>query len=154
MSLRSIGFIDTSMMTANLLVRHRDSFTDGSLLLRDGDGDRPILDKFKSAKNLLNRIRRLMGETSVIRRAEIISLPPGGFTSWREEKSVETEQMARVHVCLVPSPGAWLYCGGDALVAPVGQMLLLDHRMLHSEINLGMNDRIHLVVDVVPADAE
>jgi hypothetical protein len=155
-SLRSLGFIDTSMMTANLLVRHRESFMGGSIVLRDAEGDRPVLEKFKSAKNLLNRIKRLVGGDSdcLIRRAEIVSLPPGGFTPWQEEKSVETEQMVRVHVCLVPSPAAWLYCGGDAMVAPVGQLVLLNHRMLHSEINLGMNDRIHLVVDVVPVDAE
>lgn len=154
MSLRTLGFIDTSMMTANLLVRHRDAFTDGSLMLRDAAGDRPILDKFKSAKNMLGRIRRLVGDNCTIRRAEIVTLAPGAHTPWREEKNVETETMVRLHCCLVPSPGAWLYCGGDAMNVPVGQIVILDHRRLHSEVNFGMNDRIHLVLDLVPADAE
>lgn len=154
MSLRVLGFVDTSMMTANLMVRHRDCIKDGSFILRDEATDRPILTTFKSAKNLLNRIRRMVNDTAVIQRAEVVSLPPGAHTPWHEQKSVDTETMIRLHVCLVPSPGAWLYCGGDAMVAPVGQLVLLDHRALHSEINLGMNDRIHLVLDVVPANAE
>lgn len=151
MNLRAVGFVDTSMMTANLLVRHRDQLGSGVLVLREDGTDKPILTNFKSAKTLLTRIQRTLALPDFsITRAEVVMLLPDEHHEWRRETGPESEGLLRVHVCLVPSPAAWLYCGGEAMVAPVGQLVVINHRALHSAVNFGQVARTHLEIDLAP----
>lgn len=150
-----LGFLNVSLMTANLLLRHKDQIKDGELVLRE-DGDRPILQTYKSARMALTQIRKIMGrgdEPADLGRCAIEVLEKGDSRPWVIDHGEYAESHIRLHCCLVPSPGAWLYAGGEGIVSPVGQLTAFNHLTLHSEINLGPVDRIHLVVDVRRHDA-
>lgn len=145
-----VAFIDTSLMTANLLIRHKDHIKDGVMRLRDDD-DLPILQSFKSAKVVFGRIRKALARDGVppeLGRAFIEVLAAGDTLSWRVEEDEYALEHDRLHLCLVPSPGAWLYAGGEMLSPGVGWLTFFNQRVLHSEANFGLVDRIHLVVYV------
>jgi hypothetical protein len=146
-------------MTANLLVRHKEAVQLGTMSLVENGQNQPILDNFKSARALLERIKRVIAlPGQEIRLAEVRSLQPLEVHDWYQDKSQEGETLLRFHITLVPSPGAWLYSGGDSMVPPVGQIVLINHRAYHSMINFGTNAAIFLEVtlgpDTTPTPAE
>lgn len=115
--------------------------------------DYPILKDWKSAKAMLTRIRNAVaplngGAPAELGKAMVVSLKPGGHVDWHVDEGEYAEAHDRLHVCLVPSPGAWLYAGGEGAVLPVGQLTWVNNRVLHSAVNMGQNARVHLIVDV------
>lgn len=164
--IQALGFIDTSVMTANYLLRHKKDAADGILRLRDvkdGDAeatDLPILREWKSAKGLLARLRagaasHFGGVTPELGRAWIETLPPMAGTPWDAESGDYADQHARTRTCLIGCPGALSYSGSVFATLAVGMVNLIEHRILCSEVNLGEHPRVHLVVDVrVPEATE
>lgn len=179
MNLRPLGFLDASVMTANLLLRYQRHYADDTrrqmapgsahhdtemILLRGPREpepanwqqdvphvDQPLLGDWKSAKALLVRLKNLLvqdGRPAVLGKAMIVRLKPGGVVDWHRDEGAYAEAHLRVHLCLVPSPGALLYCGGEAANLPVGQLTLVNVQALHSAINLGSVARTHLIVDL------
>lgn len=179
MNFRPMLFLDTSIMTANLLLRHKVRFQDDrrrqetpgsahhdteSIILRGPKGDdvaawfadiphqdMAILKEFKSAKSVLTRIANALAVDGVpgkIGKAMIVSLKPGGFIDWHTDEGAYAEAYNRFHVCLIPSPGAFLYSGGEQASPAVGWLTFFNNRALHSAINLGQTPRVHLIVDV------
>lgn len=184
MHIRPLGFLDASVMTANLLLRYKQHFADDTrrqtapgsahhdtemILLRGprmpaADNwqadveqvDQPLLGEWKSAQALLVRLKNLLlqdGRPAVLGKAMIVKLKAGGHVDWHRDEGAYAEAHDRVHLCLVPSPGAWLYCGGEGANLPVGQLTFVNVRTLHSAVNFGTVARIHLIADIRRPDA-
>lgn len=164
MNLTALGFTDVSRLAASFVLLtskeaadSRDKLHHGvrSLhLIADGEeADILTRDKpWKVAKSFLTRLRNeaaplFGGVAPKIENASVRSVTPGGRIDWWADHGEETQALRQVHVGLVPSPGAWLYCGGEAIVLNVGTVMLVNTRALHSEINLGPTTMSKLVVD-------
>lgn len=156
-----IGFLDTWAFSAALHNRHKDKFGGDHhsamlLPLRGPQGPLPVLAEWRSAKALLSRIRLMAstfmgGKAPVLGEAAVVQLRPHGFVEW----SLDPEAPPAFHLCIVPSPDAYLYAGGICAVLPVGQLTYLNRRVLWSAVNFGPSPVIHLVVDVkAPDDAD
>lgn len=117
------------------------------LPLRLAEGALPILAEWKTAKALLSRTRAALapffgGKTPELGEAALVRLKAGGHLEWGFADAGHS-----FHLPIVPSPGAWVYSGGEAAVLPVGQLTFVNRRVLHSAINLGEHPVIHLVID-------
>jgi hypothetical protein len=152
--LRPLGFIDTSFMTAKLILSYRDRFEAGDdgidrILLISDTEPTSLLNEWRSAKALLARLRNeyaqaFGGRALVIDGAWIERVKPDVRTAWTE---AETDNLC-VMIGMVPCPNAWLYCGGESIVFPVGQIVLVNHRAPHTQANFGPCAQINLVLDV------
>ena len=80
-------------------------------------------------------------------RVVITRLTPGhGVAEHRDtEKSVKTYR--RYHLCIDGHPGNKFDCSGESVEMYTGQLWWFNNQILHSCINLGQQDRIHLIVD-------
>lgn len=153
--IRPVGFLDTWACSSTVFAKYKDRFNgDGlSLLpLRGSEHALPLLAEFRSAKALLSRVRTsaapFFGRTPDMGEAHIVRLEPGAFVPWSSDEA----RGPHAHLCLVPAPGAWIYCGGDSAVLPVGQLTLVDHRKLWSAANFGDYPTVHLVAELYVAD--
>lgn len=114
--------------------------------------DWPLLQDWPSARAVLRQIAE-----SHLRRSRcqaafgkimVVSLKAGGYVDWHIDEGPYAEAHDRFHLCLVPSPGARIFAGGEAAILPYGQLTWINNRTLHSAINLGPCSRIHLIVDI------
>ncbi len=176
-----LAFLDTSQFTATLVNKYRDQFgkdprrekTAGSphhdtqsILLRGPakptaqnwfedieQVDYPILKEWKSARNLLSRIKNaaapfLKGQPAVLGKVMIVQLKPHGVVDWHVDEGEYAAAHYRTHLCLIPSPGAFVYSGPEMANLPVGQLTFFENRVLHCATNFGDFARTHLIVDV------
>jgi hypothetical protein len=156
-NIQPIGFVDTWAFGSTLFARYKDRFAGEhhsmSLLpLRSVDGPLPILNEWKSAKALLARLRvaaaPFFGVTPELGEAALVQVRAGGFIEWGMRES----DWCSFHLPIVPSPGAWMYSGGDGAVLPIGQLTFVNRGVLHSAVNLGQHPVIHLVADARKTD--
>lgn len=154
MNLRVLGYLDTIVILSNLRLRHWEHLEgDGdirTLVLRDEDGDMPILAKWASARSFLQRLRNeaapfLNGLPAELGRAWIESLLPGRSTPWRSE---DQSDWLTLRVCLATPPGGWLYCNGEAMVLQPGIVAYVNVQAPTSSLNLGPSPRLHLCCEV------
>lgn len=155
--IRAIGFLDTWAFSSALFAKYKDRLGGDHrsaliLPLRSAAGPLPILAEWKSAKALLTRLRAAAapafdGKTPEIGEASVVQLSAGGFVEWSQDEA----RGPHAHICIVPSPNAWLYSGGDSSVLPPGQLTLVDHRCLWSAANFGDYPAIHLVAELYSA---
>ena len=122
-------------------------FEDGEMV------DYPIMKEWKAARIILKKIREgaaplLGGKVAVLGKAMVVSLKAGGHVDWHVDEGEYAEAYLRTHTCLVPSPAAWLYSGGEAQAINVGWLHFFNNRVKHSAINMGAVARVHLIVDV------
>lgn len=160
MNIQPVAFVDTWAFASTLYAKYKDRFGGDHhsmdlLPLRSAEGALPILSEWKTAKSLLARIRAAAspltgGKTADIGASALVRLRPGGFIEWRRD---ETDYVA-VHLAIVPSPGAWVYAGGECSVLPVGQLTFVNHRVLYSAANFGEHPVIHLIAEVREPDAD
>ncbi len=160
MNIQAIAFLDSWAFSATLFAKYKDRFAGSHhsadfIPLRSSESALPILAEWKTAKTLLSRLRvaaapLVGGKTAELGQAALVRLKPGGHIEWGCD---ETDYLA-LHLAVVPSPGAWVYSGGESAVLPVGQLTFVNHRVLYSAVNFGDHPVIHLVVDVrEPQDA-
>lgn len=152
MNIVPVAFLDTWAFSATLFAKYKDRFVgdhhSASLIpLRSAEGPLPILAEWKTAKSLLSRARVALapffgGETPELGEAALVRLAPGGHIEWGSEPAGHSFQLP-----IIPSPGAWVYSGGEGQVLPVGQLTFVNRRVLYSAINLGDHPVIHLVFD-------
>lgn len=165
MNIFPIDFLDTSTFTANLLLRHKAKFQElepglSVLPLRNDAGDLPVLAEWGSAKALLSRIRstaaRILpeGKPGVLARAHVVTLNPGTVVPWGVDEEEYGATVHRLHVCVIPSPGCWIYAGGESANPAVGILTLVNHQTLYSAINIGQHPCTHLIVDVLRQTAD
>ena len=156
--IRAIGFIDTWAFSSALFAKYKDRLggdhhSASVLPLRSAAGALPVLAEWKSAKALLTRLRAASapafeGRTPEIGEAAVVQLAPGGFVEWTRDEA----RGPHVHLCIVPSPNAWVYSDGSGAVLPPGQLTLVDHRKLWSAANYGDYPAIHLVAELYVED--
>lgn len=157
--IQGLGFIDTSVFTANYLLRHKEKVDGGILRLRDlkdedvEASDLAVLREWKSARALLTRLRVVAapffdGVTPELGRAWIEVLPPMSGTLWDAEIGDYAAAHHRTRTCLIPSPGAVSCSGMASSMLVVGMVNLIDHQLMCSEVNHGEHARVHLVCDL------
>ena len=156
--IRPIGFLDTSAVMARYVLKYRDQANNGLLYLRDLDDegeaqDLPLLKEWRSAKALLNRYKAtasemMKGQTAVLGKAWIETLPGAHGTPW----TIEEDEYAQVHIrtrtCLIPVPQTYTFSGEEKVTIGVGTVNIVEHRILHCEVNFSAYPRTHLIVDV------
>lgn len=121
--------------------------------------DYPILKDWKSARALLARIKDavqpILGETkAVLGKVMVVRLKVGGHVDWHVDQGEYAAKHDRTHLCLLPSPGAWLYSGGEQYQPPVGQLTWFNNAVVHSALNMGPVARVHLICDIRKPDPE
>lgn len=162
--IQGLGFIDTSVFTANYVLRHKEKVDGGILRLRDlkdedvDASDLPVIREWKSARLLLRALRAVAapffdGAVPELGRAWIEVLSPLSGTPWDAETGDYAAAHHRTRTCLIPSPGAVSHSGVASAMLVVGMVNLIDHQLMCSEVNHGEHARVHLVVDLkVPTD--
>lgn len=168
--IRPIDFIDLSAFTASYTLKYKQHLRDGVIELRGADVDdvlqpivdRPILEEWKAARNLLNRYRSqarsmLKDTTLELGKAWIEQLPGGQAVPWQQFEDDYAQDHIRTRTCMIPAPDCFTYSGHARDIVGVGVINIVEHRILHSETNFSAFPRVHLVVDVqrpVHADQE
>ena len=160
MNIQPLAFLDTWAFASTLYARYKDRFGGDHhsaeiLPLRTAEDALPILAEWKSAKALLSRLRVAAapltgGKTAELGAVALVRLKAGGYIDWSREEG----EFHSVQLPIVPSPGAWLYSGGEAAVLPVGQLTFVNRKVLYSAVNLGDHPVIHLVTDVREPSAD
>ena len=162
--LRPVGFIDASAMTAKLILSYRDKFVESEdgieriALIADGKPN-GLCKEWKSATALIGRLRNeaapfFGGKPAIVDRAFIERIKPDVITDWTADETEFAEEHVRVMIGLVPSPGAWVYCGGESMVLPVGQIVLANTRVMTSHANFGPCATVRLCLDVRRPEVE
>ncbi len=155
MNIRSIGFVDTSFFTATLINAHRNKLNEtGELVLRTPNEDLPLMKDWKSARALLTKIKNvaasLRGDQTVPKFGvvRVTRLDPGAFTAWHRDEDEYALSVVRLYCGLTAVPNAFLICGGMVSFLPVGDLLFVNHRQLHCDVNFGTYPRYALIADV------
>lgn len=162
--IRSTGvFIDTSAFTAMFVVKHHEKMRGGLLYLRDigEDGeveDLPILKQWSSARALLLRFKAaaglaLNGAKAELGKVWLESLPGQCGTPWERYEDDYAQAHIRLRTSLISTPDAYTHSGADRSLLVPGMVHLVEHRVLHSEINLSVHTRTHLIVDLKRPEA-
>lgn len=157
--IRSTGvFLDVSVFTAFFTIKFKERMQDGLLYLRDigDDGetqDLPILREWKSARALLLRYKAaasplLNGAKAELGKVWIESLPGNCGTPWRLEEDDYAQAHIRTRTALIAAPDAFTFSGPDKVLLGPGVVNLVEHRVLHSDVNPSHHARVHLIVDV------
>ena len=159
--IRPIGFIDLFAFTVSYGAKYKQHLRDGVLELRGADVDdvlqpivdRPILEEWKTAKNLLSRYRSharnvFRNTTLELGKAWIEVLPGGQAVPWQQFEDDYAQDHIRTRTCMVPAPDAYTYSGLHREIIGVGVVNIVEHRILHSETNFSAFPRVHLIVDV------
>lgn len=114
--------------------------------------DAPLLAEWPSARKVIAAVaashEKRSGRPPEFGKIMVVRLKAGGHVDWHVDEGTYAEAHDRFHLCLVPSPGAWLYSAGAAQILPPGQLAFFDNRHLHSVINLGPIPRDHLILDI------
>lgn len=165
--IRPTGFLDLSAFTASYVLKYKQHLKEGVIELRGADEgdvlapivDRPILQEWKAATNLLNRYRSharsILKDTGLeLGKAWVEMLPGGHGTPWQQFEDDYAQDHIRTRTCMVPAPDCYTYSGLHRECIGVGVVNIVEHRVLHSETNFSAFPRVHLVVDVQrPLDA-
>lgn len=114
--------------------------------------DQHLLEKWPSARRVLDVIAAghvaRTGSPAVLGKAMVVKLRVGGTIDWHVDEGAYAEVHDRFHLALTPAPGARLLSGGDSVTLTPGTLVWLNNRALHSAINMGPTERIHLIVDI------
>lgn len=116
-------------------------------------GDYEILEEWPTARRVIDDIAeshrlRASGREPQFGKIIVESMRPGGHIAWHADETPYAKCYDRFRLCLIPSPAAWLYSGGDSQILPVGQLTWINHLVLHSAINGGRFPCVTLVVDI------
>ena len=161
MNIVALGFTDVSTFAASYVLKYRTRGT--VLMLRDGeDGEianTPLLTEWKQARAILTRIKNAAaafvgGKPPELGRVFLDTMTPGSSTPWQVDESEYRRSYHQVRVCIIPSPGSMLYCGGESYNLLWGMVTAVNVAALSSEVNFGPTARTHLIVDVKRPEAD
>lgn len=165
--IRPAGFIPTDQFTAFFVAKYRARLDQGLLYLRDipptdvfaEPKDLPILREWKTARALLARFKSiaaplLRGEQAEFGKVWIEQLPGNCGTPWLLEEDDYAQAHIRTRTCLIPAPDAYSCSGLERVLLSVGVVNIIEHRVLHSEMNLSPYPRVHLIVDIKRPEPE
>lgn len=90
-----------------------------------------------------------IGESHVIRRANLVMLPAGCSIGRHKDCSELLQVTRRFHLPLSTNPGCVFEVGGEEMHIPPGEVWEIDNTgKMHSVRNDGPTDRTHLIIDV------
>jgi hypothetical protein len=155
MNLVPLGFLDVSAFAATYVQKYRSR--EHPLVLRTVDGNTDLYTEWKSARALLTRIKNAAapftdGEPPELGNVTIETLAPGDYQPWHADESDYRREFHELRVCIIPSPGGWTYCAGEAMVLPWGQVVAVNRAAASCEVNFGPTSRTHLIVDIRRVD--
>lgn len=115
--------------------------------------DSPLLSEWVAARQFIANVesaihQHLAAPNLQLGKIMVASLNPGGTIDWHIDQGPYAEQHHRFHICVLPNAGSWLYSGGEAIMAGVGNLTYFNNRILHSAANFGAVPRVHLICDV------
>lgn len=119
--------------------------------------DYEVLAGWPSARQVIDLIRQShltrTGKPAHFGKIMVVGLKPNGWVDWHIDTGEYATAHDRFHMCLVPSPGAWLYSGGYTAILPPGQLTYVENHIPHSALNMGPVERVHLIVDIRRTEA-
>lgn len=152
MNIVPLGFLDVSAFAATYVQKYRSR--PHPLILRSSEGEnQSLLTEWKSARALLTRVKNAAatfngGQPPDLGFVRVNMLAPGACKPWEADESEYRREFHELRVCIIPSPGAWTYCGGEARNIPWGEVVAVNRAALSSEVNFGPISRTHLVIDI------
>jgi hypothetical protein len=156
MNFRMLTYIET----LPTLVRLPQHVRDGAFKEGFCEVDR-VAKSWTAAKNLVSKVRKSIlseertraefDEAGTVDEAWIEELKPNAGIDWRAVE-VSSTPFHRFHLPLVSNPGNMLYAGGEGIIAPVGMLIWINHRVMHSAVNFGAHPRYHLIIDMRRAE--
>lgn len=136
--------------TACIFARGPEAFTMEKYLDDLGSYDFPAMDKLAGV--LVPALRPVLQEVlkvDQLGRVLIINLKAGGQVDDHIDEGTYADHFARFHVVLSTNPHCHNVTGGEAAHWEVGECWWFDHKKLHSAMNYGATDRIHIAFDAV-----
>lgn len=114
--------------------------------------DREVLHGWPSAREIIADVGAMivekLGAPSLqIGKAYLESIRPGGHVGWHMDDSPYGNTHVRFRMIVTACAGGCWFAGGESLAPGVGNLTFINHRALHSTINLGSVPQISLVVD-------
>ncbi len=110
---------------------------------------RPAWTELPEAKPLIQGLMVRVGAYE-LGRVVITKLRPGGCIYPHADTGAysETPDRSRYHVVLNSTPGSTFRCANEAVYMAPGDIWWFDPQSVHSVENNGVDDRLHLLVDV------
>ena len=82
----------------------------------------------------------------------IVNLKPNGSIDLHRDEGKYAEHYARYHLVLTSDEGNLFTVGTESVHMKAGELWWFDHRIEHCVTNNSHTDRIHIILDAVPAD--
>jgi hypothetical protein len=89
-------------------------------------------------------------ERSLLGRAKIVCLPAGRRVYPHVDRGEYYRLRGRFHFVLRSTAGSWLKAGDEEVRMAEGELWWFDNKALHEAFNDGMEDRIHMIFDLLP----
>jgi len=86
-------------------------------------------------------------------RAKIVCLPAGRRVYPHIDRGEYYRLRGRYHLVLKSTTGSWLKAGDEELRMREGELWWFDNDQMHEAHNDGDEDRIHIIFDLLPAEA-
>jgi hypothetical protein len=81
-------------------------------------------------------------------RCLITRIKPGCSILPHVDSDMHANYYTRIHLCLAGEEGNMFYCGDESVTMRTGELWWFDNKAPHHCVNLGNQDRIHIVMDV------
>jgi len=107
--------------------------------------------RFPLARDFLRRFSEQQEAT--LGRAKIVCLPAGKRVYPHIDRGEYYRIRNRYHLVLRSSLGSWLRAGEEEVRMNEGELWWFDNNEIHEAKNDGDEDRIHLIFDMLPAEA-
>jgi Aspartyl/Asparaginyl beta-hydroxylase len=93
-------------------------------------------------------------EDGVLGRAKIVCLPAGRQVFPHPDRGEYYKVRNRYHFVLRSTHGSWLKAGEEEVRMKEGELWWFDNKAVHEAKNVGQEDRIHLIFDLLPRHLE
>ena len=122
-------------------------------VFRHANGTRqPAYGRFEALlQPLLQRIAAAYPGDGEFVRAVFARLPAGERIDPHSDEHYSLLSCHRVHVPIVTNPGVRFFVGGEYRHLPAGEAWEINNAKVHAVDNAGGDDRVHLILDWVPA---
>jgi hypothetical protein len=101
------------------------------------------------ASNLLSELTKFYNYGSIF-KIILTKLLPASNIPLHVDEGNYLEKTHRIHVPIITNPFVYFKCGEKTINMAEGQVIEINNQQLHHVINLSLQERIHMVVDIVP----
>lgn len=140
--------------TQCIFVRGPEAFSFDKYMFDTGAYDFPA--SYLLEKELYPILNRLLEETECTQlgRVLIVKLLPQGMVDEHIDEGLYAEHYSRFHIGLVCPKGSTLTVEGEPQHIAAGEGWWFNHRKSHTAENDSIEDRIHIIVDLVSPNFE